>query len=283
VPLLGRIEACWGHLSLFDDRRVQSLCDDAGLLIQHVEVVQNQWVLVVCARTELPADRLADLRVGAGESAAPPADEEAYELRRIRLDADEDEFEVVMGTPAARSVTVRPARVGVEVTVEGGRGGVRLSTPDAGLVRIELSFADADGVSGVWARQHDQDGRSLAAWFWAAEAAELHDRFITYLLRPGVRSRGFVPAGKLRKGRVATTEIVLETQSKGRATMHVQRAAAAGTVAALTSSTRLRRALLIAQRPSAFQRLLAKGGPKIERVARSVADRVPAEVKDRLR
>ncbi len=283
VPLLGRIEACWGHVSLFDDRRVQALCDDAGLLVQHVEVVQNQWVLVVCARTEIAPARLVDLRVGSGDVTERSTDEDGYELRRIRLDPDGDELEVVRGSPAARSVTVQPARVGVQVTVEGGRGGVRLATPDAGVVRIELSFADAEDVSGVWARQHDRDGRSLAAWFWSAGATELHDRFITYVLRPGIRSRGFVPAGKFRKGRVATTEIVLETRAKGRATMHVQRAAAAGAVAELTASARLRTALHIGQRPSAFQRLVAKGGPKVERVARTVAGRVPAEIKDRLR
>ncbi len=283
VPLLGRIEACWGHVSLFDDRRVQALCDDAGLLIQHVEVVQNQWVLVVCGRTEIPDERLVELRIGFEDARGRPADEGDYELRRIRLDPDGDELDVVKGSPAARSVTVQPARVGVEVTVEGGRGGVRLATPDAGVVRVELSFADAEGVSAVWARQHDRNGRSLAAWRWSVGAAELHERFITYVLRPGIRSRGFVPVGKLRKGGVATTDIVLETRSTGRATMHLQRAAAAGTVAELTASAGLRTALHIGQRPSAFERLVAKGGPKVERVARSVASRVPAEIKDRLR
>lgn len=283
VPLLGRIEACWGHLSLFDDRRVQSLCDDADLLIQHVEVVQNQWVLIVCARTEITADRLAGLRRGFGAESAPPPGEDAYDLRRIRLDPDADELAVAKGTPAAKTVTVVPDRVGVEVTVQGGRGGVRMATPDAGVVRIELSFADAEKVSGVWVRQHDRDGRSLAAWFWSAGAAELHERFITYVFRPGIRSRGFAPTGKLRRGEAATTEVILETQAKGRATMHVQRAAAAGAVGALRSGQRLRTALGISQRPSPFQRLVARGGPTAERLAKSVADRVPSEVKDRLR
>ena len=283
VPLLGRIEACWGHLSLFDDRRVRSLCDDAGLLVQHVEVVQNQWVLVVCACTEIAPDRLTGLRVGPVGGSDPMPDEGSYQLRRVPLDPEGDQLEVVKGTPPARSVTVVPARVGVEVAVEGGRGGVRLATPDAGVVRIELSFADAERVAGVWFRQHDDDGRSLAAWFWSARAAELHDRFVTYVLRPGIRTRGFAPTGKLRSGRVATTEIVVETHSKGRATMHVQRAAAAGPVAALASSSRLRSALGVSQRPSPFQRLVARGGPTVERVAKRVVDRVPAEVKDRLR
>ena len=283
VPLLGRIEACWGHVSLFDDRRIRALCDDAGLLVQNVEVVQNQWVLVVCARTEIAAERLDGLSLGPGPARDAGPDERSYELDRVRLDPDGDQLEVVKGSPPARSVAVAPARVGVEVTVEGGRGGVRLATPDAGVVRIELSFAGAERVAGVRVRQHDRNGRSLAAWFWSTGPGELHDRFITYLFRPGIRTRGFVPAGPIRSGRVATTEVVLETQTNGRATMHVQRAAAAGEVAALRSSARLRRALAVRQRPSLYQRLLARGGPTVERLARRIADRVPADVKDRLR
>ncbi len=283
VPLLGRIEACWGHVSLFDDRRIRALCDDAGLLVQNVEVVQNQWVLVVCARTELAADRLDGLRVGPDPGRDADDDDGSYELRRVRLDPSSDELEVVKGTPPARSVAVAPARVGVEVVVEGGRGGVRLATPDAGVVRVELSFARAERVTGVWVRQHDENGRSLAAWFWSTRPGELHDRFITYVFRPGIRTRGFTPAGKVRSGRVATTEIVLETQSNGRGTVHVQRVAAAGGVGTLRSGARLRRALAISQRPSPLERLLARGGPTVERVARRIADRVPDEVKDRLR
>jgi len=67
VPVLGRLEACWGHVSLFDAARVRRIVAGAGLTVQHVEVVHDTWQLVVASPGDGVLPRVVAL------AALPPA------------------------------------------------------------------------------------------------------------------------------------------------------------------------------------------------------------------
>ncbi len=57
VPLHGRLEGVWGHVSVFDAARLKQMLDGAGLYAHHVEPLANTWSLVVASRA--PSRRYA--------------------------------------------------------------------------------------------------------------------------------------------------------------------------------------------------------------------------------
>ena len=70
VPLLGRLEGVWGHLSLFDRGRVEQMCERAGLVLHHVEPLHATWMLVAASPSPVPPERLsAAVRGAPGPSA----------------------------------------------------------------------------------------------------------------------------------------------------------------------------------------------------------------------
>lgn len=72
VPVLGRIEACWGHLSLFDVARVRRMLADVGLVAQHVEVVYDAWLFVLASASEDVPERVVRLASLARPAPPPP-------------------------------------------------------------------------------------------------------------------------------------------------------------------------------------------------------------------
>ena len=55
VPLYGRLERVWGHRSVFDRRRLEQLCRQAGLVIERAEPLQGTWALVLARAGGEPA------------------------------------------------------------------------------------------------------------------------------------------------------------------------------------------------------------------------------------
>ena len=70
LPVLGRLEACWGDVSMFDTARVRRMIASAGLIVQHVEAVHDTWQLVVVSPTNRVLPRLVGL--ASRPPAAPP-------------------------------------------------------------------------------------------------------------------------------------------------------------------------------------------------------------------
>lgn len=238
VPLLGRIEACWGHVSLFDDRRIRRLCDQAGLRVQNVEVVQNHWVLIVASRSEIPAERLAGL-VSPGATDVDPTEPD-YALKRISLSPESPAVSPRVADGAADSIEITAEKVGIRVKVGSGEGGVAFDTPAAGVVRMEISFDRPDDVDAVWVEQFDRDGTSLARW--ESPTSELRERMITYIFRPGVRTRTFVPTGDVVAGTAATTALSVRTAGRAPVEFLVRRVASATETATLPAALRVRAA-----------------------------------------
>lgn len=60
VPMHGRIEGAWGHVSVFDVARLKGMLDGAGLYAHHVEPLANAWSLVVASRDPAGSQRVRE-------------------------------------------------------------------------------------------------------------------------------------------------------------------------------------------------------------------------------
>lgn len=80
VPLLGKLEKVWGHVSIFTVDRLRTMLERAGLEAHHVEPLVNQWVLVLAGPAGGASQgldvRLAQVRAGAAQHPAVALPEE---------------------------------------------------------------------------------------------------------------------------------------------------------------------------------------------------------------
>jgi 2-polyprenyl-3-methyl-5-hydroxy-6-metoxy-1,4-benzoquinol methylase len=264
VPLLGRLEACWGHVSLFDADRVRQMCEQAGLQVQHVEPLYNTWILVVASRSRAPLPRLA--RLHARPLAAPP-----------RVDVEDAAFHRVPLTATSVSTASRRSRVtAVDVRVNSDGAHVDISAANApgsarrlgGLLalqavrraprkiarhlplgrlargrwpvggvsisgfhglrglRLELGFRNGPLIRAVHVTTYD-GAKQVAAWLWTVEDLPPSDALRTVVLRPGKPTDGFVAAGGSSDHATHATrvEICVEVLPGSRAGLTVTRAA----------------------------------------------------------
>lgn len=239
VPLLGRIEACWGHVSLFDDVQIKELCRAAGLHVHNVEVLQNHWVLIVAGRKPLDDARLLSLHAPSSEEPTPSPTRDLA-IRRLSLT---EAPPTITEMPEPDELAVRGGQNGATITVRGGRGGLILPTPGAGFVRFEFGFADGWRPGKVWVRQYAEDGTMLQSWFWAAHGSRPKRDLLTHLFRPMVPNRGFEPIGPVTPGVVSHTAVLVQPAGSKPSTLLVRRAAYASDAAALRSASQLRRAM----------------------------------------
>lgn len=216
VPLHGRLEAVWGHLSLFERSRLERLCSQAGMKIERLEPVASTWALVV-ATTDGDA---------AGQD--DPGAESAYSFTSLstRLAAGEyrrpDENAVV---------EIRPGRAYLSCAVsapEGARtpitGGFRFEAEDPGLLRIELEVEPPDEGCRLAVRGLDADGVERLSWTADVERDQPSAARTTYLLKPGRRSKSLGPLATDPQG-VRWIEIVTELEPGCSASMKLYRAA----------------------------------------------------------
>jgi len=124
VPLYGRLERVWGHRSVFDRRRLERLCRQAGLVIERAEPLQSTWSLVLA-------------RAG-GEPVESPRSEPdlGYTFSRVRV----------------RPGDARPD------------GGIRLKMPNPRVVRLDLSLEPPGGVRRLRIQGLDDSGSPRLEW-----------------------------------------------------------------------------------------------------------------------
>lgn len=60
VPLHGRLEHVWGHVTVFDVARLKDMIEAAGLYVHHVEPLANTWTIVVASRHPEPSARVRE-------------------------------------------------------------------------------------------------------------------------------------------------------------------------------------------------------------------------------
>lgn len=134
VPLYGRLERVWGHRSVFDRRRLERLCRQAGLVIDRAEPLQSTWSLVLARAAGEPVSSLrSESDVG-------------YTFSRVAVRPDD----------------VRPD------------GRVRVRMPNPRVVRLDVSLEPPGEAARLRIQGLDESGSPRLEWAGPADPGERH-------------------------------------------------------------------------------------------------------------
>ncbi|WP_165399633.1 class I SAM-dependent methyltransferase [Janibacter limosus] len=246
VPLLGKLEKVWGHLSIFTAERLQSMLERAGLTAHHVEPLVGQWVLVLAGPAGVPTqrqdERLTQLRVRAADhpEVALPADLTPVPTQPTRFDNVATrtlEVSAVGDAPPTAGVRVTPpddADQTVRVAVEAGAvgdevtGGVGISLAGAGPVegaRLSFEVEDVTHVRQVTVTFRRPDASPAGEWRWRpsdqdrARVAVAH----TASLRPGAHRPPFSGPRRAQVPEADRVEVTATVAAGGTARLRIVR------------------------------------------------------------
>jgi 2-polyprenyl-3-methyl-5-hydroxy-6-metoxy-1,4-benzoquinol methylase len=228
VPTNGRIEHVWGHLSIFDGARIRALCAQAGLVVQHIETVQDQWVFVLATKSSSVPPRLIELirRSPAVDPDRAPAVPRflPIPLTAVKLQHDRlgGKATLEVGPEGATRVTVGAPR-----SFRSHTAAVRFPMPGDLRLRLELSFDKPSSVKNVEINFRGPRGTRSARWIWDCGKQQPSSQRKTYVLRPGKRSGPFKPLGETELGDVMTAEIIVKTKPRRQVSFTLHRLAAA--------------------------------------------------------
>ncbi|HKE50902.1 MAG TPA: class I SAM-dependent methyltransferase [Actinomycetes bacterium] len=220
VPLRGRLEQVWGHLSRFDVGRLRRMCEQAGLQVQYVEIIYDAWAAVMVTRSDAVSPRL--LHVLGQEP--PPVDPGHPVLDFVRI---KDRVRVSRVRQAARRVEVTAENTGTRVRVQSSRnpfraasGGLSFDLDGDRAVRFEVEFEQPGSIREVRVKLSDDCGRPVARWLWKCGPGRrsLPTKHHTYVLTPGEPTGHFKPVGTVKTGTAIQADIVIKvapTRSAG--------------------------------------------------------------------
>lgn len=207
VPLLGRLEQVWGHLSIFTADRLQDMLASAGLEALHVEPLADRWVIVLAGRagtSERREDRITRVRAGAqqhpdvsseGEIESVPAQPTRFDnvtidtvplvplehsptAQVVASAADSDTGAITAQVTAPRSLLRRRESGGVGLSLAGVE-------PVQG-VRLQLVVDSLDEVTEITVAFTGPDVSEPAVWTWRPSLRDRrNNRPRTVSFRPG--------------------------------------------------------------------------------------------------
>jgi SAM-dependent methyltransferase len=218
VPLYGRLEGVWGHLSLFDRDRLERICDASGLQIDRAEPIANQWAMVV-----------ASVLPGETKAREDEPNPEAYSFVTIPTDGDPQEYRRP-ADEAEVSAVPRRAYIDCEIAMDGGaegpgQGGIRLPVSAPGIMRLELSLEPPDGAGSLSIRGLTAEGEVKLHWRAGGAGRRFDGTRTTYVLKPGRNSRALRPIGAADPSEVRWLEVVVELDPGERVELKLHRAA----------------------------------------------------------
>jgi 2-polyprenyl-3-methyl-5-hydroxy-6-metoxy-1,4-benzoquinol methylase len=148
VPLYGRLERIWGHRSVFDRRRLEWLCQHAGLVIERAQPLQSTWSLVLARKVS-------------GSIEAPRGESVGYTFSQVPVrpgDARPD------GGVRLRMPNPRVVRVELSVDPPGRARQLRIQGLDeSGSPRVEWAGPADPGRRTTYVLRPGKPARSLAA------------------------------------------------------------------------------------------------------------------------
>lgn len=183
VPLHGRLEHVWGHVSVFDVARLKAMLAGAGLYAHHVQPLANTWTLIVASRSPEPSARVRDA------ARRPDVDISVPMVReRHFVNVPPEEYAAAPGG----QVTVSP-RTGSWVTCRSTGGAVRF--PVAGLesLRLGLGYTACEHLERLEVVAYAGTKRVTSWSFTPSDRLPAEGRRAVWL-RAGEASKGFVPA-----------------------------------------------------------------------------------------
>jgi hypothetical protein len=192
VPLLGRAEHVWGHLSIFSAARIRDMVEAAGLVVHAVDVVDNIWVFVLASHSTDPSERAARAaaRTTAALAGIPAGDDAPRSVRSIAL------AKLDIGPSAQRGLArlhIRPQGDGVrcELTARrwrrsrgGSYGGLRVPVSSPRGLRLELTLDEITHVTAFHVDAYAGQQR-VARWTWNPASGQPGKQPPTFVVRPG--------------------------------------------------------------------------------------------------
>lgn len=198
VPLHGRLESVWGHVTVFDTARLQEMVRKAGLHVHHVEPVANQWTLVVASREPAVCQRVRNAPLRPPDASPVPLVDE-YDFKGVDTGSI-----TAFGLDGTRTelIEVEKGRVGCRVVAEGQLevdrrlGGLAFPVPGLTSLKIELTIEEGDEVDQIDVVAYARDS-VVGRWILNPPPPDAAGRRSSrYALRPGenshrVRALGF--------------------------------------------------------------------------------------------
>jgi 2-polyprenyl-3-methyl-5-hydroxy-6-metoxy-1,4-benzoquinol methylase len=226
VPTNGRIETVWGHVSIFDGARIRSMCAQAGLVIQHIETVQDQWVFVLTTKSSSVPPRLLELirRSPALESDRAPAITRFIGVSptEVTLQRDRRTGKATLELDSEGGARV----VGASRSLRGRTAAVRFPVPGDARLRLEISFDEPSNVKNVEVNFRGARGMRSVRWIWDCNKQQPSSERKTYVLRPGKRYGPFKPFGVTKFGDAVAAEVIVRTRPGRRVSFTLHRLAA---------------------------------------------------------
>jgi 2-polyprenyl-3-methyl-5-hydroxy-6-metoxy-1,4-benzoquinol methylase len=227
VPIRGRLENVWGHLSVFDVPRIRRMCRTAGLHIQHVETVFGAWVLVLATTSDAVDPR--SLHVIRQE---PPRPDPAGPIRDF-VAAVVRQARVLRAGSGAKRVALHTSRQDAHVKVVGSAnpfrpqyGGLSLDLDGDHAIRLELAFEGAWSIRKVFVDLVDEAGNPAARWIWRCGLLRKPSGTKeTFVFAPGQPPNRFRPVGPIRTGVATMANVGIEVLPTRTAGFHLTRVA----------------------------------------------------------
>jgi len=200
VPLLGRLEGIWGHVALFDARRVRQMVTDAGLVVHAVEPVANTWAFVLASHREGPSERASSAATRLDDVVASAEVDPTLPTKIRRIDASSDTVKPSRWTKRLERLALSFADGAVHCELVGGPadedggqyGGVSIPATAPRGIRIELGLDDIDSVLAFYVDAYAGEQR-LARWKWDPTEGRPQRNPATFVLRPGPKGTNFRP------------------------------------------------------------------------------------------
>jgi 2-polyprenyl-3-methyl-5-hydroxy-6-metoxy-1,4-benzoquinol methylase len=228
VPTNGRIEYVWGHVSIFDGARIRAMCVQAGLVIQHIETVQDQWVFVLATKSSSVPARLIEL---IHRSPTPEPDRVLAIPRFIGIPTTAVTLQrnrrAGTATLEHDSDGVAHLTVGRRRSVRSQAAAVRFPVPGDLRLRLELSFDEPSNVKNVEINFRGARGLRPVRWIWDCTKQPASSDRKTYVLRPGKRTGPFRPLGVTKTGDAVAAEVIVEARPGRRVSLSLHQLAAA--------------------------------------------------------
>lgn len=181
VPMHGRIEGAWGHVSVFDVARLKGMLDFAGLTAHHVEPLANAWSLIVASRDPAGSQRVR-------EATRRPATRISAPLSRNRdfvyLKAGE--------LSAVGTGSVEPKTEQAVICRLAGDEGFGFEVDGLTALRLRFKFADPSHLTRMVATAY-AGNEQVGRWTWTIKPGSLRPGLLlSTAMRPGEVGMEFV-------------------------------------------------------------------------------------------
>ncbi|HKA69236.1 MAG TPA: class I SAM-dependent methyltransferase [Actinomycetes bacterium] len=213
VPVYGRLEGVWGHLSVFDVPRIRRMCRAAGLHIQHLETIYGTWALVLATTSDEVDPRSLHVIRQDPPTPQPPGRIQEFVnavIRRAR---------VLRAGSGAKLVALHAGERATKVKVVGSAspfrsqyGGLSLDLDGDLAVRLELAFEGGRGIRKVFVDLVDEDGNPTARWVRRCGLLRQPPSRTkrTFVFAPGRPPSRFRQVGPVRMGVATTANVGIE-------------------------------------------------------------------------